>query len=333
MTSPRTITVQSGGSFDITVDAANTATNYAKYILGDVDVSDSVLALKVVATNEAYKIEDLTLNFSGAVDTVVDAVKLFNGTTEIASKNVSVGATSVTFNNLNYVVSAGTTTLLVKLDTSRIGYEQNATDGLNGLALGTPTVNVRGVSSNQSGTGADAATGAVFGIVPVKPAAMSFVSSFGGEVVDSSLSEGLNTVAILKVTAAQNTNLWSGNATTAKLLLDNLAATILTGGVTVTSAEIERIGGSQAAVSDGGGDGVFDTSANLDFQITGGEDAYFVIRVTTSGTSANDSVQIRFSNLGSSAVSFSTDEPGSVFDGVRIQNLSTLTAPKVTASN
>lgn len=332
--SPRTITVSSGGSFDITVDAANTATNYAKYILGDVSESDPVLALKVVATNEAYKIEDLTLQFSGAVPTVVDAVKLFNGATQVASKSVSVGSTSVTFNNLNYTVPAGTTTLLVKLDTSKLGYEQNATDGVNGLALGTPSVNVRGVSSNQTATDSAASTGSLFGVVPVKLSSMSFVSTFGGEVVDSSLSEGSNTVAILKVTAAETTNLWAANSTNAKLQIAGLAATILTGGVDVTDLEIERIGGANAALTDdGAGDGLFTNISDTDFQVAGGETAYFVIRATASGVDANDSVQIRFSSLGSAGLSFSTDEPGSVFDGVRIQNLSTLTAPKVTASN
>jgi len=331
--SPRTIIVQSGGSFDITVDAANTSTNFAKYILGNVSDSEPVLALKVVANNEAYKIEDLTLNFSGAISTVVNTVKLFNGTTQVASKNVSFGSTSVTFNNLNYEVPAGTTTLLVKLDTSRIGYEQNNSNGLNGLALGTPSVNVRGVSSNQPSTGSAADTGSIFGIVPVKFGALSFVSSEGGQVVDTSLSEGLNTVAILKVTNDATTNLWSGSQTTAKLQLNDLVASILTGGVAVDSLEIERIGGSQGAQTDGFGDGIFDLSSNIDFQLSASETAYFVIRanVTTTPTT-NQSVQIKLENLNTAGISFSTDEVGATtFFGARIQNLNSLTAAKVVA--
>jgi len=167
-----------------------------------------------------------------------------------------------------------------------------------------------------------------FDIAGSKIEAVSFVSSYGGETVDDTISgTGEYTLAIMKIETADHSNT-DANGDALKLALTNLVFDVEKfGSTTIGVSNIQRIGGVSGAValndnavngaSDNGGTNLDETSGdwtlvatnttNLgdDRKISAGDTAYFVIKTNVTGLNATtgvvDWIRLDLDNLGTRA--------------------------------
>lgn len=117
----------------------------------------TMAAFKFVAITDSYNITDLTFTVADA--TTSSMMRLFDGSTEIASKSVTPAAGNTTFSGLSWMIPAGQTKILtVKLDLGAVGVGMGSTGAstLVTLTVGTAT-NGAGASaaiteSNPAGT-------------------------------------------------------------------------------------------------------------------------------------------------------------------------------------
>lgn len=333
--SPRTINVSTQGTLELAIDNNDSRTDHVKHVLGNT-VSSELLAVKLTAQDEDVRIEDFTLQFSGEVADAVTKVHLFDANgNEIVNKNVASNSTSITFNNVDYVVEEGSEYVYVRTTTSKIGKDQNSTAGVSGLGFGTPSVIARGVSSSSVITTSANATGLEFNVVPVRISNLSFVNADpqGQVIVDTNLASAENYVGILMVTADSTTNTREANATTPKLQLRQFRFSVNLGGVIGTYLNLREVGGTQT-LSGNISNGIATVTGDTEneFQIEPGQTKYYEVIVALTGdVSEGDSVQLKLENLDSTdTIQFSTDESGAtVFGGLRL-DLGTLTAPRVT---
>jgi len=359
--SARTITVVGAGSLKVTVDTTDSEVDKTKNILANT-TSAFVASYELTATNESILVQDFTLTDSdGSLEDYVSEVIVYESdkTTEISRETVT--SSTVEFENVNYVVEEGTTNLYVKVVTRKIGkdeagnqsgnltFDLTITDAegnesnkdLAAASDGDAVVESQeiGYDSNSDGTfnaaETDSGESLSYSVLPIKVSAVSFVSSYGGTSVSSSLNSGENTLAILALTTDSNTNT-DTNGGELKTALSNITVNIsklagadATDSTTLTSISIERVNGNDSDgvsadaiatvnTSAGTDDDISFTMSNLtsdDNILENGSTTYFAIKATVvKATNADiqDYAKVEFTDLDNTdnGITYAADDNG-----------------------
>lgn len=337
LSSARNITIVNGGTLAVTVDNTDSATSKAKTVLGGT-TSDFVASWEITVANETVKIEDLviTANETGettAFENSADYVVLYKNdkVTEITREDVTSNV--VTFDNINYSVDVGSTNVYAKVVAHKIGKEQVGRLAKNGYELEMTVTDATGVSSNNdidvSAIDAIADTAVTpsntFVVAPTRISSVAFVTSGGGQTVASSLTNGENIVAILKISTDSSVNNDGTDATTLKTVLRQLNFTIQSNAtMAADSVVVERITGP-------GADDLYETTHDEDpatpvevvtdltsasssnNEIDNGSDVFYAIKATVSGLTGDTAayVEVKMPDLDDgSAISYSSDDSG-----------------------
>jgi hypothetical protein len=248
LTSDRTITIKGVGTLTATVDNTDTETDKDKNVLGGV-TSSFVASYELTATNEGILIKDFELdetsgteNLQGAVSEVI--VYANDKTTEIARQTVV--SEPVTFNNANFTIPEGNSNIYVKVVTNKQGKDQAGKQTAD-LAFALTVTDAEGAASSKVVENPDK-TGSSknFSVNPVKISAISFVNSYGGEQVSTSLTNGENTLGVIAITTDSTTNTKVSDGSSLKTELESLIVTVNsdndTNGV-LSKVTVERING------------------------------------------------------------------------------------------
>jgi hypothetical protein len=286
-TSQREVTLIGTGTLTATMDNTNAATKDDSYQLSGTD-SIAVASVKLKANNEDVKITKLSILASSTATSInnnIARVSLYDGATEVAYTDVASATSSMT--GLSIVVPQSEKTYTIKVKLSKYGKDQVGELNKN-YQFALLIDEAQGVSSGDTVAAVSATSlSKTMGAVATKISAVSFVNSYNGVNVATSLSsDTMNNAAIIAVTAPATTNVKADGSEiktavkTIKVKVDGNAA------ATTTVATLERIGGSGTATSsdaviDGNGYFTFTLSNVLDSEIKGGETAYFALKVKT----------------------------------------------------
>jgi len=299
--SARKIVLVATGSLYVQMDNSDSNTN-KDTIQVDGSTTSYLAAIKLRATNESVKIQDLNVNVLAAGVLNTSANKMFSSLTIVdpANSNNNVTVTSipasgiVAFTGFNQVVPMSTETLYLKGTLTPFGKDQvNYAHASSSFTI-SGISNAKGVSSNQTlteattsingtpaaGTVAYARTSFSAGAkvtdssktvmgVASRISSVDLVTSATGCSIASSLSGGPNTIAIIKVTTDANSNtLQSGDVV--KTVLSKVSLDVIKNATTTFSTwTLQRCGGlgsSTAAstnVTTANGQVVFGNMANL----------------------------------------------------------------------
>jgi len=229
-TSNRTITIKWVGSLTVVADNTDTEVDKDKNITAGT-TSPFVASYEVTAVNEWIKIKDLKIDQTTAgvdlQDAVAEIVLYANDkTTEIARQIVT--SDTVTFNNIDYVATEGSSNIYVKVITHKIGKDESGSL-ISDLVLKLTVTDAEGASSAKTiNMPAQTAASNKFSVVPVRISAVSFVNTYGGETVSSSLTNGSNTLGIIAVTTDSSDNTNSTDGSALKTELESMKVTIST---------------------------------------------------------------------------------------------------------
>jgi len=306
----------------------------------DGSTTSYLAAIKLRATNEAVKIQDMNVTASNGAS----AQLMFSSLSIVdASGNVLQTVNSipsngvVAFTGFNQVVPMSTETVYLKGVLKPFGKDQvNVAHASSSFSI-SGIVNAKGVSSNAtlteatttvngtptSGTVAYAisvpathtkntdSSKTVMGVAS-RISSVDLVTSAAGCSIASSLSGGPNTIAIIKVTTDANSNtLQSGDVV--KTVLSNVRLDVIKNATTTFNAwSLQRCGGlgsSTAAttnVTTVNGQVVFGNVANLgsDAQIPAASTYYYAVKGTVSAMqtgTGNDWVEGDLNSLDSGA--------------------------------
>lgn len=339
--SARDLTISGVGTLVISVDNTDTETDKVKNVIAN-GTSPFVASFELTATNEAIKVKDLQVVATDTGDDFVNSVSevvLYKNdkTTEIARQPVT--SDTVAFDNVNYVVAEGNTNIYVKLVTRKIGKDSAGVQTAD-ITLKVQATDVEGNASGKAvtaGNGVAAATSVslAFAVVPVKVSAISFVSSFGGETVASTLTNGENTVGIIAVTTDSSTNTktdgtslktelesmaltvntdapWDGLADTAAADFTNITVKKING--TVSAKTVTKKADGTTALVEEAAPTAMNIIAGVDLgadeELENGTTTYYVVKATFSGlgSTANKYFQLKLDTLdtGSTVVYSST---------------------------
>ncbi len=375
--STRTTTLKGVGKLAIETDNTNPLTDKAKYVLGGTE-SDFVASYNLTATNEGILLRDITLaETSGATEAQVKSalseVVLYkaDGKTVIARKAVT--GKNINFTDINYTVPEGSENIYVAVVAQKQGKNQ-AGSIVSGLTFAMKVTKADGASSSKTVkgddvfttiTGANAITdnGAAaddssyaFSVIPTKISNVEFVNTYGGQTVATKLTNGENTVAILKITTASSNNTDATDGTSLKTLLSELYFNVYYGGLsgsgTPSAITIEKINGTgdyTASVNIVGNVGINIVgnvaTANLssfdavNAEIDNGTSVYYAIKATvsldTASTSPQGYVQIKAESLDSGSIGYKSDDLDGLELGVParaallIKNLTKIEGTKV----
>jgi len=238
----------------------------------------------------------------------------------------------VSYTELNYTVPANTSEYIyIKADLRKIGTGSGDTaDSGDDLAFRVYSIVAEGEESgetlsagNRNGT---CAAGEIcydtdldgnydesgesmtsytkeFTVVGTRISGDDLVESAGGKSIASSLSEGTNNVAILKIETDETTNT-DAEGTLLKTILKQIRLNVDTN-ATITAMKIERIGGSGTSydmTATGTSDYVINSAAftgSNDARIDSGETAYFLVKATFDDFSSaqREYIQVNLKNL------------------------------------
>ncbi|MFA7119826.1 MAG: hypothetical protein WC159_13755, partial [Sphaerochaetaceae bacterium] len=333
LVSTRTITIKGTGTLDVDMDNNNTATKDNTYQLaGTQDVA--VASVKMKATNEDVKITKLNF-FADAVAPAtlsddemvqnISEIALYDGTTKVAYTNNIAKTSQVT--GLSLVIPQTEKTYTIKVKLNEYGKDKTAVlakDIKFSLAVVEAQGDVSGDDLNVEDidTAGEVGWSKAMGITATKLSAVSMVNSYSGINVASSLSTASdNNAAIIKVTAPSYGNNTTDTGTEIKTLLNNVRVKIAGNAHTDgADVKIQRIGGSGQTynVASAAGYANFSTAGweDVDKEVAAGQEAYFLVKVTTLAFEANTSytLQIVLDALNGvaaeSAYSFSWQETG-----------------------
>jgi peptidoglycan hydrolase-like protein with peptidoglycan-binding domain len=333
----REITLHGEGILKVEMMPNASGVNKDRYVLGDKDTS-WIGKIKVRAENEAVLVKDLCLtNANATSDDSDQAIFLYP-----EDKTAPIGATDLSgalayFDDINYEVALGTEYLYIKADLRKIGtgasdtadsdddlqFLINATTspGLGIVAEGVEsgaalTINADGTVSDGeivyyvSGTISTSTTATTkeFTVVGDRINEIGLVSSAGGKSLASSLSDGSNNVAILKVVTDATTNT-DNEGTLLKTILSQIKLDVSkTASTVVNGMTIERIGGSTGAVTmttttlgAGNTSGTATTTSGdlgIDAKIGSGDTAYYLVKADlTLDAGTRDAITVDLSTL------------------------------------
>ncbi|MFA5211530.1 MAG: hypothetical protein WC414_03440 [Patescibacteria group bacterium] len=348
----RTVSVRTTGILYVQMRNNDTGFNKDRIVLAGSE--STVGKLRIRADYEDIKIEDLVLtNANATSNDSVESVCLLEGTTEVAC--TTLDGSTATFTDLNKVITKGTHDWTIKVKFNNIGkdYTGDTHDSV-AFKVANTGVTARGVDSGDAlayaNDGASAgeivfdlglndtfgeagdtetASSKAFYLSASRLSAVSTVSSYGGETVDTAISaEGQYTAMIISVTAENNTNTdLNGNAV--KTLLDAIRLDVAkNASTTFSGATIKRINGAVAAkaltVSDSGATATLVTSSlstvlGDDAKINAGETAYYVVKVTVNGLSTATNVvnwfQVNMDDLKGAGTGADADNNIDWYDG------------------
>ena len=333
MASARTITIVGTGTLTIAVDNTDLETNAAKHVLGDTN-SDFVASYELIATNEGAQINSFTIvQSNGAVDMQDGIAEIIvyasDKTTVIARK--SVGSDTITFTDVpGFVVDAGSENIYIKVVGHKMGLSETGAI-VAAMTLTFQATDVEGAESDNTistGAGIASATSAsnAFTTIPTQIVAVSLESSYGGEAVDSTLTNGSNNLAILKLTTADSNNTDADTGGSLKTLLTGIGFNIVTNATTVaaTDVTIDRIGGTgdytfaaptSSATVAGTEETVTITTTmgsvdTVNKEIDNGDSAYFLIKMNAAGLTDSTKyfAQVKFTTLDGGDIDYSSND-------------------------
>lgn len=362
--SARVVTISGVGTLAVAVKNDDSATNYAKNIVGGT-TSDFVETLEFTAQNEPILVKDLSIvSTPGTIAASVSDIVLYKAdkTTEIARKSVT--GTTTTFVNLNYTIALGSERIYVKVVAHKIGKDQPGATGTVDYTLAANVTKADGGDSSKTVAGLPiASTGGpnfAFHTHAVKVSNISFVNTATVNSVTATVPANLaggsanNIIAIIAVATdpSTNTNTATGGAiqTQLKTFNFNIAGTAGTS----DDVSVERLGGSGdtisggVAASDNGGagalitnvmtcvdttpaDGICDDNgmALQNWNIANGTVAYYVVRAINHNLTTG-SAQVKFTALGTQVL-FTTDQAGTPLAAIGVRMAaSTIDGPSLT---
>lgn len=331
MASPRTVTIIGTGALTIAVDNTDTETNRAAYVLGN-DTSEFVASYEFTATNEAVKIKDFTVTQVTASTDMDDGISELivyadDKTTEIARKSVTANA--VTFTDISdFVIALGSENVYIKVIAHKMGLDE-AGAVIADMTLTFKATDVEGDESGNSistGVGIASATSPslAFTTIPTRISAVDLVDSYGGVSVATVLTNGVNNLAILKLTTDASTNTDADTGGSLKTLLTGITFDInANAGIAADTVTVEKIGGT--------GDYTFaaenvavlaDTESTTTVTVTMGsvatvnkeidnsETSYYVIKASATGLDSDSKLfaQVKFTDLDGGDIDYSSND-------------------------
>ncbi|MDD2565975.1 MAG: hypothetical protein PHZ26_03465, partial [Candidatus Gracilibacteria bacterium] len=319
--SARIVTIQGAGTLATAVDNTDSETSKDKNILGGA-TSPFVASYELTATNEAVLVKDFTISET-SLQTLASAVSEIivyanDKTTELARKTIT--SDTITFDNVNFTVEEGSENIYIKVVASKQGKDQAGLQTAD-LKLTFDVTDAEGASSNKvvADTAVTAASN-LFSVVPTKVSNVSFVNTYNGVNVASTLTAGDNNVAIIAVTTDTSSNTDYTDGSSLKTLLEQVKLTVDFAEATIGTMSIEKIGGVDAAVSVAapatGAEATLNTSsfATSDDEIDNGTTSYYLVKAKTvalTGLSDHDSyIKVSFPTLNDSEVKYASDSVG-----------------------
>lgn len=319
--STRIITIRWAGTLATAVDNTDSETSKDKNILGGA-TSPFVASYELTATNEAVLVKDFTIIAETSAQTLAAAVSEIiiyanDKTTELARKTIT--SDTITFDNVNFTVEEGSENIYVKVIASKQGKDQAGSQTAD-LKFTFDVTDAEGVSSNKvvADTAATLASN-LFSVVPTKVSNVSFVNSYNGVNIASTLTAWDNNIAIIAITTDTSSNTDYTDGSSLKTVLEQVKFTADFANATPTDWTIEKIGWIDAAISVAAG--VTGAEATLvtafatsDDEIDNGTTAYYLVKakaVALAGASDHDSyIKISFPTLNDSEVKYKSDSTG-----------------------
>ncbi|HTX86645.1 MAG TPA: hypothetical protein VMC41_01090 [Candidatus Nanoarchaeia archaeon] len=331
MPSARKIALVSAGSLWLAVDNTNTNTQKSQLVVAGNTVP-YLAAFKMRATNENVKITNLSVDVSNSNAASMFSSLEIDDSTGAPLATVNNVTASTTFANINLIVPMSTQTYYLKGTLRPIGQNQV------GVSQASTTFNIygitaKGVASNLSLTGATTTAQTCASLstcyvssgnshrvstlnsnytetVASRISSVDLVSSGGGCSLASSLTAGLNTVAVIKITT-DNTGantLLSGDVV--KTILDKVQVDFTKTNVGTPTFTIQKCSGLDTTPTDGTvsvngsasstsfalGTGVLPNDALIPSQTT----VYFKVVAnipSVSSTAGNSSMEVDLNHL------------------------------------
>ncbi|MDD4902231.1 MAG: hypothetical protein PHE24_03765 [Patescibacteria group bacterium] len=258
MNSARKVAFLSSGSLFVAIDNTDTNTSRDTIQVDGAASTGYLAAIKLRATNEAVKIQDLTVGVLDPTTTIgnTNANKMFASLSITDSSGLVLASVndvlaSTTFTGFNHVVPVGTETLYLKGVLNPIGQDQINVSHASSSFVISDLTNSKGVSSNVTLTEATTTTSGtcasskvcyavstaaqknmrtdqskVIDSVASRISSVDLVASAPGCALATSLSGGPNTLAILKVTTDANSNTLS-TGDPVKTILSSIRVNVL----------------------------------------------------------------------------------------------------------
>lgn len=303
--SARSVTVAGYGSINIAVDNTVNLTKGDSYQLAGT-TGVPVATFKMKANNEDVKITSLGVVTSASLVNSISRMCLVDGTTEV-SCTTQIGATTTTLDT-DFVVS-GEKVYTLTVDLTKIGLNEpgalektatfriasvEAEGNASSYALSAGNADstiAAGEIAYEGDTDALTAVSKNLFIVASKVASVDLKNSASGVSLSKLYSGQTSNAAILEITVPNTVNT-NADGTALKLQLAT-STFALTKSATVSdyTATIERIGGSNSAISASATGTtptfVLNPSTNTDYQLNPGETVYLLVKVTPTFTSTH----------------------------------------------
>jgi hypothetical protein len=340
--SARTVNINGIGILYVSMDNTQSATDADTFQIAGTD-SSALASLKLRAANDDIKVTKLSVTapvtgtFTANLNQVISSMSLYDGSTLIATtSNIT---NPVVFEGLSIVVPQSSKIYTLKAKLNAIGKDQSGAldqditfhvDAIEAQSNSTGDTMTAGnangavaageivYDTNNDGTfdaGGETLTGESkkLGSVASMISGVSLVSSVGSTTVDSNISSGIAAnAAIIKVTTPDYANtLASGEEL--KTMLSRIKVKVAHGStVTAITATIEKIGGTQAAITatDDETYATFAVSGN-DYSIAKNSTVYYLVKVTPTFAATPASIKVSLDNLDGTAAA--NDATGSNF--------------------
>jgi hypothetical protein len=286
--SRRTVLFASAGTLSTPIDNSDSKADRATFVLAGQEAI--VASLEITAQNEDITIEDFVVTIANATAdqataALSDIILVDSDMNELARKSVS--GTTVSFENANVVIPEGTGNYYLKVVSNEIGQDKAGEQSPTNMTLELDVTQARGQKLIADGDVAASGASNQFGIVPVRIADVSFVSSHDGVEVSSILDDGENNVLILKVDNDVHTTTQTNDGSGVDTKIDFLELQYSATNATINNHYIERIGNAASRVE----------SESTDIVAAGnGTVAYTFANVDDNG-GAEDELQVEINGV------------------------------------
>ena len=247
--SRRTVLFASAGTLSTPIDNSDSKADRATFVLAGQEAI--VASLEITAQNEDITIEDFVVTIANATAdqataALSDIILVDSDMNELARKSVS--GTTVSFENANVVIPEGTGNYYLKVVSNEIGQDKAGEQSPTNMTLELDVTQARGQKLIADGDVAASGASNEFGIVPVRIADVSFVSSHDGVEVSSILDDGENNVLILKVDNDVHTTTQTNDGSGVDTKIDFLELQYSATNATINNHYIERIGNAASRI-------------------------------------------------------------------------------------
>ncbi|MCX6782322.1 MAG: hypothetical protein NTW66_04385 [Candidatus Magasanikbacteria bacterium] len=323
--SARTLTIVGYGMLNAAVDNTVTLTKYDTWQLAGTN-EVPVATFKFRADNESIKVTSFKVvgNLTETLSNNITELALYDGTSKVAYAT-TIGAVTTTLDQ-DFIVDSTEKVYTLKASLAKIGLNEpgnlnvSTTFKLNGieaegvnsghtLVADANNACIAGEICYESGTVLNYTSASKqAGIVASKAQTVSLVSSYSGySLATSIVSTSSANAAIIAITVpATNNN--NADGTTLKYNISRIKVNVANN-VTSYTATLQRIGGVDPAVTSSvsGAYTEFNTShfATTDDDITPGETAYFIVKITpvfTATLAGEKFIKVNLDKLDGTAV-------------------------------